>query len=293
MSDRLFKSNGTKKSGTGNFTRSLVRFMTGSAWYLAPRLTIGLMINHFFAPGTYRLSDRQKEIANRGERFDLKVNEKSVRGWKWGEGPVVYLLHGWGGSGLQLSEFIDPLTALGYSVIAWDQPAHGGSGGKTTNFFEFVAAYNAVIEKYGNPYSVIAHSMGAGVALNMQRTLEDSFRFVLIAPPYDMEEELRRYAEVNMGVHEKPYRTAIKMLEKAFSTRLIDLSPVSTAALHDSQTLIVHDLNDRVTPFNQAEILSNNMKNVTLVKTTGLGHNKILFDKPTIENAVKFLHSGQ
>jgi pimeloyl-ACP methyl ester carboxylesterase len=289
MTDRIFNSNNSANSGKLILAKSLVRFVTGSAWYLAPRFITGMMMNHFFAPGIYRLSSRQREIAKKGDRFELDVNGKTVRGWRWGEGPMVYLLHGWGGSGLQLSEFVEPLTSSGYSVIAWDQPAHGDSDGKTTNLIELVMTFKAVIEKQGKPSSVIGHSMGAVVALNMQRAVEDSFRFVLLAPPYDMEEELRRFAVVNIGVHEKLFETTMRRLEEEFKIRVKDLSPVSTASIHDSETLILHDVNDRVTPFKQAEMLREKMKNVTLVKTTGLGHNRILFDRPTIESAVKFI----
>ena len=38
-----------------------------------------------------------------GEPFTVTAQEASVRGHVWGDGPVVYLVHGWGGRGSQLA----------------------------------------------------------------------------------------------------------------------------------------------------------------------------------------------
>ena len=41
--------------------------------------------------------------------FEVDVDGYRVRGLSWGEGPNVYLVHGWGGWGLQLAAFVTPL----------------------------------------------------------------------------------------------------------------------------------------------------------------------------------------
>ena len=45
----------------------------------------------------------------------------------WGEGPVVYLMHGWGGWRGQLGAFVEPLVATGHRLVAVDAPSHGDS----------------------------------------------------------------------------------------------------------------------------------------------------------------------
>src|SRR5262249_24762467 len=42
--------------------------------------------------------------------------------------PAVLLVHGWGGRGVQMGAFVEPLRARGYRVVWFDQPGHGASG---------------------------------------------------------------------------------------------------------------------------------------------------------------------
>ena len=46
----------------------------------------------------------------------------------WGEGPVVLLVHGWGGWRGQLGRFVAPLVDAGHRVVAVDAPGHGDAG---------------------------------------------------------------------------------------------------------------------------------------------------------------------
>src|ERR1051326_2880782 len=60
-----------------------------------------------------------------GKPFVLTVGHSAVRGMAWGEGPTVYLVHGWGGTGAQLDAFVEPLIAAGHRVVSFDAPGHG------------------------------------------------------------------------------------------------------------------------------------------------------------------------
>ena len=41
-----------------------------------------------------------------GRPFEVESLGAVVRGHVWGDGPVVYLVHGWGGRGSQLASFV-------------------------------------------------------------------------------------------------------------------------------------------------------------------------------------------
>src|SRR5688572_3816746 len=59
--------------------------------------------------------------ADPGERFTVRVNGVNgvnVVAESWGDGPVVYLMHGWGGSRRQLDPFVAPLVAAGHRVVS-------------------------------------------------------------------------------------------------------------------------------------------------------------------------------
>jgi pimeloyl-ACP methyl ester carboxylesterase len=81
---------------------------------------------------------------------------------KWGSGPVIYLVHGWGGRRGQLDSFVAPLVQSGHTVVAFDAPSHGDSApgmfGRGRGLLtEFSAALGAVVRHFGPAYGVIAH----------------------------------------------------------------------------------------------------------------------------------------
>ncbi|MBV9445637.1 MAG: alpha/beta fold hydrolase [Streptosporangiaceae bacterium] len=70
-------------------------------------------------------------LAEPGERAVLRVANRrrpGVVAESWGAGPVVYLLHGWGGYRGQFGAFVAPLTSAGFRAVAVDVPGHGESG---------------------------------------------------------------------------------------------------------------------------------------------------------------------
>src|SRR5687768_1818290 len=68
---------------------------------------------------------------------------RAIATWRWGQrdAPAVLLAHGWGGNAAQLRGFVYPLLCVGYRVIAYDQPAHGVSGGKMTGLPDFADVF--------------------------------------------------------------------------------------------------------------------------------------------------------
>src|SRR5690349_4154288 len=56
-----------------------------------------------------------------------------VRSYRWGEGPVALLVHGWGGDAGQMTPFVEPLLEAGFAVVAFDAPGHGRSEGRATS----------------------------------------------------------------------------------------------------------------------------------------------------------------
>jgi pimeloyl-ACP methyl ester carboxylesterase len=81
--------------------------------------------------------------------------------FSWGSGSTVLLVHGWGGYGLQLSEFVKPLLNAGFRVLAFDAPAHGRAAGVQTNGLEMAQVIATVALHQGPITGVIAHSLGA------------------------------------------------------------------------------------------------------------------------------------
>ena len=93
----------------------------------------------------------------------------------WGQGPTVYLVHGWGGWRGQLGAFVQPLVDAGYCVVACDAPSHGESdpgvlGAGSGTAIEAIEALDVVGREFGDAAGVVAHSMGCAVAAMVVRT---------------------------------------------------------------------------------------------------------------------------
>ena len=123
---------------------------------LAPSLMASWAYRLWFTPPRYHAPDRERRYEQAAQRGFLRHDPAPVATYRWGEGPPVLLMHGWGGRGTQLHSFIAPLLERGYQVIALDGPAHGRTAGRQTTVFEFVSALASVNEHFGPFSGVIA-----------------------------------------------------------------------------------------------------------------------------------------
>ena len=62
-----------------------------------------------------------------GSTFETSSLGHAIRGTSWGDGPVVYLVHGWAGSTEQMVGLVEPLLMRNCRVVVFDAPSHGRS----------------------------------------------------------------------------------------------------------------------------------------------------------------------
>ncbi|WP_051480484.1 alpha/beta fold hydrolase [Cellulomonas sp. KRMCY2] len=240
--------------------------------------------------------------AGSGRRKDLRPGPGEVRlvpvprggqvvAESWGDGPVVYLVHGWGGWRGQLGAFVAPLVEAGYRVVGFDAPSHGDSepgvmGPGRGNAMEFIEALEAVGGEFGPADGVIAHSMGCTTASLAVRSSLPTQRLVLVAPNHDFVEIIADFART-VGFGERT-RSLLQRGIEDFCERPIgsfDLVPLGADGAMP-QTLVVHDRRDKETPYQVGVDLAAAWPNAALVSTDGLGHQRILTDAGTIALAV-------
>ncbi len=125
--------------------------------------------------------------AGRSKRSGTGIGSSVRNG---GEGPPVYLVHGWGGQRPHLAMFVKPLVEAGYRVVAFDLPSHNESDpgelapGRTTAT-ECADAIAAVIETHGPAHAVVAHSLGANATALAAAQGAPVGRLVFFAPMGD------------------------------------------------------------------------------------------------------------
>lgn len=233
----------------------------------------------------------EREMARRGRSFELRATGLRVRGYAWGEGPRVVLLHGWEGRGTQLHAFVQPLVEAGFSVLALDAPAHGRSEGRTSGPVDFARALEALNQEAGPLHAVVAHSLGSvATTFAMTEGLRLS-RVVLISPPATPSRFYTGLLGV-LGFPEAEFQSALDAFAAriGFAWERVDMKRL--AADMRIPMLLIHDRGDRETPFEDGAAVAHAWPGAELMDTVGLGHRRILKDSAVVARTVAFLRIG-
>jgi pimeloyl-ACP methyl ester carboxylesterase len=258
---------------------------------LAPELAASLADRLFFTPPRHRRSPRIDNFLATGCRADVRVAETVVATWRWGAGPAVLLVHGWGGVGGQLRAFTQPLLDRGFSVVAFDAPGHGRSGGRRSSLVDFARALGAVADSVGRVHAVIAHSLGGAATAFALRDGLAARRTVLVGAPADPTAWTRAF-ERRLSIPEPVMERMRARVEERLGVRWSDLHVLSLARSLATPLLLVHDRDDEEVPWADGAALAAAWPGARLMTTAGLGHRRILREPSVIDAAVGFVAEG-
>lgn len=220
-----------------------------------------------------------------------------VAGEQWGEGPPIYLVHGWGGQRAHLAVFVKPLVTAGYRVIAFDLPSHNESDpgalapGRTTAI-ECADAITAMIEVHGPAHAVVAHSLGANSTVLAAARGAQVGRLVLVAPMGEFPLYLDLFA-ARHGFGRRIRAGLQRRLEARIGMPLHETNLTWTGRRAGyPQLLLIHDPDDPDSPYAASERLATVWPGAQLHTTRGLGrlaHYRILRHRPAINAGVEFI----
>jgi pimeloyl-ACP methyl ester carboxylesterase len=230
-----------------------------------------------------------------GLPFEVAVDGRVVRGAVWGDGPVVYVVHGWAGDSRQMAPLVGPLVAAGHRVVTFDGPSHGRSdpgptGPGRSHAVEFADALAAVAGVHGPARAVVAHSMGAMatmVALRQGRLAAQ--RLVFVAPMPELRSYLDQFAS-GLSLGRRARRRLDAALEAHVGMLVEDFELLGMAQQAGAPPLlVVHDRNDRRLAWAASVELVERWPQARLVTTEGLGHSRLLGDPAVHEEVVRFV----
>jgi pimeloyl-ACP methyl ester carboxylesterase len=272
---------------------------------ISPALAAQLAAATMFRTRRKPRSDWESLVAERAEPLTIDGPSGSIAVQRWGQGPLVLLVHGWNGRGSQLGGFVEPLVEAGFQVVAFDAPGHGASAGSSSSLVHFANAFDAVVDAV-RPFfqpirGVIAHSMGgAAVMLALSRAQNQARvttepgakepRLVFIAPPIDLHDFVSTVSS-ELGLSPRTERVLASLVEERIGHRMADLQALRHAESMQAPLLVLHDEKDRAVPLACGESLVQAWPGAELRKSSGLGHNRILRDTATITTAVAVLAS--
>ena len=208
--------------------------------------------------------------------------------WSLGDGPTVLLLHGWGGRAVHLQEFVEPLLAAGFRVVAFDAPAHGRSDGMRTNLVECAGAVLQVAGMVGPIHGIIAHSFGSPTAAMAVRHGLEIDRLVFIGAPVSIAKLWSKIAHF-IGLPAHVSQRAMGQIESRLGISMEEGETDRVVADLDMPLLVFHDEEDRDVPWEDGASIARAAKDANLVRTSGLGHRRIIRDPAVIRQAVDFM----
>ena len=227
---------------------------------------------------------------------DARIEQCEIEGhtiatYTWGDPatqPYVLFAHGWSSHGTRFLPWVPRLRALGYAVVAFDQPAHGRSSGRTTNLHVFAETLAAVARRFGPAKLLVGHSLGGAAASVALAHGLQAERVVLIAPAADPVAATERFARV-IALPQRLFTRLLRSFERQVGVTFDDLQAHHNAPCIARPALIVHDVEDREVPWSEGERYARYWPDSHLLSTQGLGHNRIAGDDTVIAAALRFL----
>ena len=292
MSDQDPFTTAQKKSQTRRRTPPVLRLLRlyfQTVGRILPGVAVKTAYRLWFQ--TRRFGEPARELRwlknSRQDLVDHKYGPLAVN--IWGEGPTVLLVHGWNGRGSQMGSFAQPLVDRGYRVVTFDLPAHGRSPGNNTNIFKSIETLEVIAETYGPIHGIVAHSFGVMVTTLALREELELNRFAAISPPTSLHWLVERFERI-LQIPAPTRRALIRRIEADFGNNIWDKVTLDKVAKNlDTPALIVHDDHDFDVSWEQGKILADAWPGAVFMKTSGLGHRRILRDRGVIDAIVDFI----
>lgn len=225
------------------------------------------------------------------QRGELDIDGQRIAIYTWGDPstqPYALLAHGWSSFGLRYLPWVAPLRALGLAVVAFDQPGHGFSAGRTCTLPDFVRTLNGIGRRFGPADLAIGHSMGGAATVLAQDRAWHARRLVLLAPAMDWRAAADRFFRL--------VRLAPR-LHQPFLDRHAQCPGVASGHLQmhhrpgalAQPALVIHDRDDSDVPWEEGERFVRHWPGARLLTTRGLGHHRVVDDAQVIEATLAFL----
>lgn len=242
----------------------------------------------FCHPMRARVAADEAAVLEQGHAFRLDACGYDLPAWSWGDGPTVLLHHGWSGRAAHMAGLVRPLLDAGFSVVAYDAPAHGAAPGRITAAPEMARVLREVAFRLNGLHGVVAHSVGGAATLLAVRNGLKLQGAVLLAPPSEMRGFVELFGD-HLGLDDEARRGMARRAASWFGIEWKEMDVEHWAGSARPPLLVVHDRNDRVVPWAHGARVAQVWGNAELHSTTGLGHSGVRSDPDVMERVVGFL----
>ncbi|MEW7278122.1 alpha/beta hydrolase [Aquimarina sp. 2201CG1-2-11] len=259
--------------------------------WISPFLASRFAARIFLTPYSYKRPDREKGMHQNSKKENIYINtiRRKVVVYTFGDSPKkVLLVHGWSGSGTQLSKIAEALLQQGYSTISFDAPAHGDAPGKRSMLPFFIETIYQLEKTHGPFEAAIGHSLGGMSLLRATKCGLQIKRLIIIGTANSITEVTKNFVK-NLQLGQNVGRLIKAYFDDQYGEDIDNYSGAVSAIDVTIPTLVIHDKNDVDVHYSAAHEIADNLKNGELLITEQLGHRKILGNKDVIEKILKFI----
>jgi predicted alpha/beta hydrolase family esterase len=232
--------------------------------------------------------DNLPEILKNSKMQSYVFEENEFQTYTWqGNENIILLVHGWESNSSRWARLLPHLEKTSSTIIAIDAPAHGLSSGKEFNVPKYAKAIENFV-KIHNPNVLIGHSIGGTACIYYQFLNQNTNlnKMVLLGAPSDLKNLVQNYCNM-LSLNTKLQANLAIVFEDKFKVKVDDFSAKKFAKSIATNALIVHDLDDKIVAFDEAEKIKTNWKNHLFVATNGFGHK--LHDEELYQKITSFL----
>ncbi len=239
----------------------------------SPNRAAKIAIDIFSKPQKGKLSSDQNSFLSSAKITILNFQGTDIMTYYWpGANGCVLLAHGWESNSLRWEKLIASLQEKNIGAVALDAPAHGASGGSSFQAVLYANFINVVAQRF-QADSMVGHSVGGMACAFSTQYLKSSQmnKLILLGAPNNFTGVLERYS--NLLGYSNRLRAAINLeVLKRFGSPPEFFATEKYLNNPELSTLIIHDINDKIIPFTDAEEIKTNGRNVKLIATEGFGH---------------------
>ncbi len=261
---------------------------------LSPRKAAELVFRLFFTPLPGGKKHKEPPVFHKAERLSFVMDGSVIRGFRWKaehpNGKTILICHGFSSYAYKFEKYISPLKKEGFTVMAFDAPAHGSSEGKIINASIYQKAILEIEKRFGPVYGMMGHSLGGLAASLAFETFNDNQnrKLVLIAPATETQRALDNFFTI-IPVDEKVKKAFEQMIREIAGQPVSYYSVSRVVKKISSEVLWIHDKQDTICPFEDVKpVISLNLPHITFLITEELGHSKVYKDSKVCSRIIHF-----
>ena len=249
----------------------------------------------FCTPYSGKPKRKAPPIFKEAEELSFKLKNLTIRGWQWipenGNNKKILIVHGFDSCSYKFDKYIKSLTLKGFTVLAFDGPAHGISDGKTANALILKETLITIEKLHGKLYGIMAHSYGALAASLAAEEIKSLQKLILIAPATETTTAINNFFTF-LPLGEVIKNEMILYMQELGNKPVTHYSASRAIQQTKIPTLWLHDEEDWICPYADVQPVQKlQLSHVQFYITKGLGHSKIYRDTEVKKKIIDFIVS--